>query len=277
MNKLIKLLTPIFTTLLLSGCSVQKTENLSYLTESKALVESMPKLDVYNQKKQKDKPVVIFVHGGYWETGNKDTYGLLGKNFARKGIVTVIPGYTVSPDGNYNTMAQEIAAAVKWTQTNIATYGGDPKQIFLMGHSAGGHLIALVGTNPKYLENDSGVKGMLLIDAAGLDMNTYLLKNPPTKEHNYDVTWTKDPKNWIDASPIYFLSEKTPAALIYVGTKTYPSIISQNKDFVKKLNEFQPNVTINYLNKKHVPMITQFAFPWNKRYKEITNFIDSNK
>ncbi len=265
MNKLSKILTAFFIASLLSSCSLQKTENLSYLKESKDLVESMPKLDVYTYKKQQDNPVSIFIHRGYWETGDKDTFRLLGRNFARKNVVTVIADYTVSPNGNYDTMAKEVAAAVAWTQENVLTYGGNPKRIFLMGHSAGGHLISLVGTNPKYLQNSDVIKGMILNDAAGLDINSYLQKNPPTKAHNYAVTWTKNPKNCLDASPIYYISEKTPAEAIYVGTKTYPSIISENNDFVEKLNKFQPEVTLNYLNKKHLPMITQFAFPWNKR------------
>jgi acetyl esterase/lipase len=276
MNKLVRILTPLFCVFLLSGCA-KKTTDLAYLKSSKALVESLPKLDVYQPNQAKDNPVVIFIHGGYWEAGDKDTYGFLGRNFAQKDVVTVVPSYTLSPDGNYSTMAKEVAAAIKWTYSNISEYGGNPGQIFLMGHSAGGHLIALVGTNSKYLDNIDLIKGIILNDAAGLDMYSYLKENPPTKDHNYDVTWTEDPKNWKDASPIYSLSENAPPFLIYVGTKTYPSITSQNKDFVKKLKTYQPSVEINYLPKKHVPMMSQYVFPWNKHYKEITKFIDTNK
>lgn len=273
MNKIIILL--LFT-YLISSCS-KKTIDIAYLENSKALVQSLPNLDIYQPAKSKNSPVIIFIHGGYWEAGNKDIYKFLGRNFANKNVVTVIPDYTLSPNGNYNTMAQEVASAVEWTKDSISRYGGDPKKIFLMGHSAGGHLIALVGTNTKYLEDVNVIKGIILNDAAGLDMSTYLKANPPTEKHNYDVTWTKEPKNWIDASPIYSLTAKAPPFLMYVGTKTYPSIISQNKDFVQKLNNFQPNVTINYLNKQHVPMMSQYFFPWNRHYKEILTFVVENK
>jgi len=276
MNKLIRILMPFFCAFILSGCA-KKTTNLPYLKSSKALVEPLPALNVFQPNKSRNNPVVIFIHGGYWEAGDKDTYAFLGRNFAQKDIVTVIPGYTLSPNGSYNTMAQEVAAAIKWTYDNISKYGGNPKQIFLMGHSAGGHLIALVGTNSKYLNNTDLVKGIILNDAAGLDMYSYLEQYPPTKSHNYTVTWTEDPENWKDASPIYSLSEKAPPFLIYVGTKTYPSIISQNKDFVKELKTYQPNVEINYLPKKHVPMMSQYLLPWNKHYKEITKFVATNK
>ncbi|WP_165733028.1 alpha/beta hydrolase [Polaribacter sp. 20A6] len=286
MNKLIasirkpiyyKRLAVVFCVFFLSSCASKKISDISYIKESKALVTSFPELNVYKTRTSKDNPVVIFIHGGYWNEGEKGIYGFLGRNFAKKGVVTVIPNYTLSPNGNYDTMAEEVTAAIKWTYENIEKYNGNPEQIFLMGHSAGGHLIALVGTNPKYLNNKDIIKGIILNDAAGLDMYSYLKKYPPTKEHNYDVTWTSKEENWKDASPIYFVSEKTPPIFMITGTKTFPSIISQNKEFVEKLHKFQPSVHINFQEKKHIPMMSQFFWPWNKNYKEILKFIDVNK
>jgi acetyl esterase/lipase len=277
MTKLYKTALPFLCVFLWCGCASKKVSDLPYLKNSVALVESYPKLDIYHPRKSESNPVVIFIHGGYWEEGKKDIYSFLGRGFANKDIVTVIPSYTLSPDGNYNTMAQEVAAAIEWTRDSISKYNGNPQQIFLMGHSAGGHLIALVGTNPKYLASTDVIKGLILNDAAALDMNSYLKQHPPTKKYNYNVTWTQDSTNWIDASPIYHLSKKTPPCLIYVGTKTYPSILTQNKDFLKELNKYQPAVDINYLTKKHVPMMSQYAYPWNKHYTEIMEFIGTNK
>jgi arylformamidase len=270
-------ITFLFCIIFASSCASKKISDISYLKKSEALVTSFPELNVFQTRSAEKSPVVIFIHGGYWTSGNKDIYGFLGRNFAKKKIVTVIPNYTLSPNGSYDTMAREVAAAIQWTLDNIEKYNGNPDQIFLMGHSAGGHLIALVGTNPKYLENTDVIKGIILNDAAGLDMYSYLKKYPPTKNHNYDVTWTENEDNWKDASPIYSLSEKVPPFLMFTGTKTYPSIISQNKAFVQKLKAFQPNAKINFLNKKHIPMMSQFVFPWNKNYKEIIKFIEVNK
>jgi acetyl esterase/lipase len=58
------------------------------------------------------------LHGGYWNSGRKGTYDLLGRNFARKGVVTVIPDYTLSPTASYDEMTKEIAAVIKWVQAN---------------------------------------------------------------------------------------------------------------------------------------------------------------
>lgn len=262
-------------TLLMFNCASKKIKDISFTSDNQTEETQKPLLNVFKPRKQSEQllPVVLFVHGGNWNAGDKDIYGFLGRNFSKQKMVTVIPNYTLSPNADYEVMATQIAEALKWTQTHITEYGGDPSQIYLMGHSAGGHLIALIATNPKYLDDVSIIKGIILNDAAGLDMKSYLEKIPPTSENNYDVTWTKNPEQWKDASPVYFLNDKTPPFLIYIGDKTYPSITSQNATFLTALHEYQPNVNPIHLNKKHVPMMTQYFFPWSKRYDEIVDFI----
>jgi acetyl esterase/lipase len=261
---------------MLSSCASRKFKDISYL--EKENTDDSLKLNVFQprDKNADTLPVVIFVHGGYWAEGDKDIYGFLGRNFSKNDVVTVIPSYTLSPKASYDTMAQEIVKALEWTIENIKDYKGDPEQIYLMGHSAGGHLIALVSTNPKYLKNTTSIKGVILNDAAGLDMYTYLQEYPPTTDYNYITTWTTNPEEWKNASPLYFVDEKSPPFLVYVGKKSYPSIIEQNSIFVEKITTFQPNVKQILLDKKHVPMMSQYFFPWTNRYDEIMEFIKSN-
>lgn len=262
--------------LLLSSCASIKHQDISYLKETNTTKEQ-PTLNVFSPRNSKyeNTPVLVFVHGGNWNSGDKKTYGFLGRNFAKKGITTVIVGYTLSPDANFDTMANQVGQAVMWTKNNIANYKGDPNKIFLTGHSAGGHLIALVGTSYKYVTEKNLIKGIILNDAAGLDMKHYLEEFPPTVKDDYLTTWTNDPDQWRYASPIYFIDERTPPFKIYLGSKTYPSITTANERFLKELHNFQPKVEPIMLNKKHVPMMTQYIFPWNKRYNEIIDFMES--
>jgi len=275
----LKLFIIPFICILFFNCASRKIKDITYLTNTEKTNDNKPTLNVFEPKKTNtDKnAVVIFVHGGYWKDGDKKTYGFLGRNFAKNDIVTVIPGYTLSPNANYDLMAKQIARVVEWTKNNIDKYKGDPNQIYVMGHSAGGHLVALISTNPKYLKNKKNIKGVILNDAAGLDMKSYLEENPPTSKYHYDVTWTKNPKNWKDASPIYFLNDETPPFLIYVGSKTYPSIMTSNTAFVEALKPYQPKLEKIVLDKKHVPMMSHYFFPWVKRYDEIVNFINKTK
>ncbi|MEC5166216.1 arylformamidase [Flavobacterium sp. PL11] len=262
----------------LVSCSSKKSTNISYLESSDKNSFTEPKLNVFVPRKVSAKPfpVLIFVHGGNWNSGRKGTYDLLGRNFAKKGILTIIPDYTLSPNANYDAMTKQIAAVIKWSIMNASQYNGNPNQVFITGHSAGGHLGALAVMNPKYGIDTKSIAGIILNDAAGLDMKNYLEGNPPTSSSNYLTTWTKDPKLWKEASPIYFINNDTPPFLIYVGDKTYNSIKVANTRFVKALEPFQPNVTPIRLNKKHVPMVLQYFFPWSDRFKEITAFINLN-
>ena len=88
---------------------------------------------------------------------------------------------------------------------------------------------------------------------------------------------SNEPKNWYQASPINFLDKNSPPFLIYVGTKTYQSIKTANEHFLTKLNEFQPEVKPIVLNKSHIPMVLQYFFPWNDRFKGTIDFMKKNK
>ncbi len=258
---------------LCTGCASRKYKDVTYLNpEAKAVHH--PKLNVFvpRGKKQSALPVLIFVHGGNWNSGSKDTYGFFGRNFAKKGIVTIIPDYTLSPDANFDGMAREIAAVIQWAKAHVAQYGGDPGRIFITGHSAGGHLAALAVMNPKYGINPADLSGMILNDAAGLDMKHYLEQNPPTSAADYLATWTDDPNIWQQASPVYYIDKNTPPIMMYTGDKTYESIKVSNQRFLAVLKPFQ-DVEPIVLHKKHIPMVLQYFWPWSPRFDEIAAFM----
>jgi len=262
---------------LLIGCNVQKIKDVPYLqTTSKST--SQPSLNIFTPKKSnsENNPVLIFVHGGNWNSGNKELYNFYGKNFAKKGITTVVVGYTLSPKVDYKEMTTQIAEAIKWTQQNISKYKGDPKKLFLTGHSAGGHLAALASMDPQFGIDAATISGIILNDAAGLDMHHYLKQYPPTATDNYLSTWSNDPEVWKKASPIFYVSENTPEIMMYVGEKTYPSIRVANKRFLEAIKPFQPDLKPILLNKKHIPMMTQFIWPWNNRYQEMIRFMNDH-
>ncbi|MFC6268341.1 alpha/beta hydrolase [Frigoriflavimonas asaccharolytica] len=265
----------IFAMLLFTSCASTKNADIVYGTSAQN--EDL-KLNIFVPKNSKNKKlqVLIYVYGGNWNSGKRSIYNFFGRNFARKDVVTVIPEYTLSPKADVNQMTAEIATAIKWVQNNIKDYHGNAENLFITGHSAGGQLGANAVLNPKFGINPKDISGIILNDAAGIDMKDYLEKYPPTEQDNYLATWSNDPEKWCQASPINFLDENSPPFMIYVGKKTYPSIITANEHFVTKLNEFQPEIQPIFINKKHVPMILQYALPWNKRSTEILEFMNKN-
>jgi hypothetical protein len=134
----------------------------------------------------------------------------------------------------------------QWTKDSISKHKGQTK--FYHRTFSRGHLGALAVMNPKYGIDPKSISGIILNDAAGLDMKYYLEENPPTA-HNYITTWTSSPVKWQDASPIYFLDKNTPPFFFYVGDKTYSSIKTTNKRFIDALYPFQPEVKAVPLNR----------------------------
>ena len=111
--------------------------------------------------------MLLFVHGGRWTTGNKNLYPGIGESLARHGVGVVICNYRLSPAVKHPAHVQDVARAFAWTQSNIASYGGKPDRLFVCGHSAGGHLVALLATDPKYLKAEklspSDIRGVVPI------------------------------------------------------------------------------------------------------------------
>ncbi len=109
------------------------------------------KLDVYQPSAAGPHPVMIWVHGGGWNSGDKELYAPVAQKTLSENIVIVIPSYTLHPQANAFQQAQEIARAFVWTRENISNFGGDTKRIVLGGQSAGAHLSGLVALDPEYL------------------------------------------------------------------------------------------------------------------------------
>jgi acetyl esterase/lipase len=94
---------------------------------------------------------VVFIHGGSWQTGSKSQYRFVGSALAEQGYLAVVPNYRLSPDVPFPVFVADAARAVAWTLRNIGQYGGDPRRVFVMGHSAGAHIAMLVALDRRYL------------------------------------------------------------------------------------------------------------------------------
>src|SRR5262245_47873786 len=123
------------------------------------------KLDVFSPKGAKDCPVVVLVPGGAWMVGSKELYWDVGECLARQGVVAVLPNYRLWPGARPQEQIKDVARAFAWTCKNVGEHGGNPKQVFVCGHSAGGHLAALLATDESYLKaeglNAKAIKGVI--------------------------------------------------------------------------------------------------------------------
>lgn len=124
-------------------------------------------LDVYRNalnstdEAQDNYPVVIFFYGGAWSWGSKSLFHFAADAFMRKGYTVVVPDYTKYPEGKFPDFLYDGADAIVWTYNNISNYGGDKDNMFVVGHSAGAYIAALLGADSKYLTKAGGHTGMI--------------------------------------------------------------------------------------------------------------------
>ena len=99
--------------------------------------------------------VVVFYYGGRWQYGSKDQYAFVADAFTEKGIITVLPDYRLFPEVDWRDFVKDGAKAYDWVVKNIEKFNGNPKRIFVMGHSAGAHISAMVAADVSLLNNRS--------------------------------------------------------------------------------------------------------------------------
>ncbi len=281
----------VFLLLIVNECAVarpsKRTRNIHYVAAtSPDFSADRHVLDVYAPKKKSSAPggypVVVFIHGGNWDSGNKNLYSFIGRRLAKQNVVAVIINYRLAPDAVVPCMAEDAARAVLWTTQHIANFGGDPARIFTMGHSAGGGLAALLATKDELFTKlglpRNPVKGAILDDAAGLDMYDYLQKMEYPNDRQYLVPFGNDPAVWRSVSPMYFVGRTSPPMLLYTGGRTYPSIINSTAKFDKKLQESGVTRTYAVLpGKKHVGMVTQLYWKNNVIYRDLLKFVGAGR
>jgi acetyl esterase/lipase len=123
------------------------------------------RLDVIAPTAPGPHPVIVFFHGGGWNSGRPEDYRFVGRTFARAGYVVVLAGYRLVPDGIYPRMLEDGGGALAWTHQHIGRFGGNPGRVFLMGHSAGAHSAVMLGLDRQWLRRaglpDDFVKGVI--------------------------------------------------------------------------------------------------------------------
>ena len=132
------------------------------------------KVDIYSPEGAKNLPVVFWIHGGGWQTGDKSLVQIKPQAFVAKGFVFVSTGYRLLPNVEMGTIFRDIAKSVHWVHDHIAEQGGDPKRMLLMGHSAGAQLAALISIDDRYLKAEglslSIIKGCVPVDGDTYDV-----------------------------------------------------------------------------------------------------------
>lgn len=144
---------------LLSACSPASLLNAVTPTADTRLIKDVrygpgPRqvLDVYApDRSARPAPVIVFLYGGGWRSGERGLYRFLGATMARRGAVVVVPDYRLYPMARFPDFLRDAAAATAWVHREVANFGGDPERIILMGHSAGAYLAMMLAMDRRWL------------------------------------------------------------------------------------------------------------------------------
>jgi acetyl esterase/lipase len=223
------------------------------------------KLDLYLPKEQKDYPVIFFVHGGAWRRGDKNFFGIyhtLGTYWARHGIGMVVTNYRLSPPAKHPDHIKDVAQAFAWTYKNIQKYGGQPDEIFVCGHSAGGHLVALLATDETYLKAEGlsfqAIKGAIPISGvyrvhdlqieAGLAANRgdggTVTSNVQVRVTSFSSVFGSDPVMRKAASPLTHVKAGLPPFLVVYADRDLPTLPDMAREFDQALKKKSSEIQI---------------------------------
>jgi acetyl esterase/lipase len=196
-------------------------------------------LDIFQPEGQQGLPVLLFFHGGVWQQGDKSAYTNVGQALARRGIVTLVVNYRLTPTVRHPGHAQDAARAVAWALENVERFGGRKDRVFLSGHSAGGHLVTLLLFEPSYLKAVGHAPEELagVIALSGVFDLTHPIDDTP--EGGFEAfiypPFGEDKAARLAASPITHLHAVRPPLLVLLAGEDYKDMRKQSQDFVAAL------------------------------------------
>jgi acetyl esterase/lipase len=240
-----RIILPFF--LLLSIAQAQNlTPNIPYADPA----HERQILDVYSADDAKNRPVVFWIHGGGWQTGDKTDVQIKPRVFVERGFVFVSTNYRLVPHVEMGVLTRDVAKALGWVHKNIAGYGGDPGRIFVMGHSAGAQLAALLCTDDRYLKAEGVpfdvLKGCVPVDGDTYDVPAIIMTvevrqtvhGLPLPEFGHRVKFGNDPEKHVELSAVtHVAKEKGIPPFLILHVAGHPNVTAQARRLGNVLEE----------------------------------------
>lgn len=161
-------------------------------------------------------PTLVYIHGGYWQTNDKEPYAFMGEGVLPAGFNLAVIEYTLAPAARLDQIVREVRAAVAWVIEHAKELGGDPGRVFVAGHSAGGHLTAMAMDDPR-VAGGVAISGIYDLEPIRLNyLNDKLGLDPAEAARN---------------SPILHLPSRAAPLVVTVGLGELPELVRQSEEY----------------------------------------------
>jgi acetyl esterase/lipase len=249
--------------LVLAGCSPATPLNFFAWTHGVEITRSFPygegarrTLDIYRPVDAAAAPVVVFFYGGSWQSGSKSIYQFVATALARRGYVTIVPDYRVYPEVRYPEFLDDGARAVRWAKDNAARFGGDPQKLFVMGHSAGAYIAAMLALDGRWLQQVSLAPDRDIAGLIGIAGPYDFLPLDGTLKTIFGGS------NVAETQPIAHVARGAPPAFLATGVHDGTVDPGNSRRLAAKLRAAGDQVTLaTYSWVGHLSLIGAFALP----------------
>jgi acetyl esterase/lipase len=246
----------------------QRTADIAYGPDRRQ------RLDVYTPGQQgADRPVVVFWYGGSWQSGSRSAYRFVGAALAERGFVTVLPDYRLYPKVKFPVFLDDAAAAVAWVQQHAQEFGGDPRRVVLMGHSAGAHIASYLALRPEVLTK-AGARPDWIAGLVGLSGPYALAPNTRALHTIFGKPYTE-----ADWQPVRFVTPQAPPTYLAHGRADWVVSVRQSEQLRDALIRNNVRVVADlYALRGHADTVAAISVP--ARYRapvldNVTRFIES--
>jgi acetyl esterase/lipase len=244
-------------------------------------------LDVYSPHHAQNLPVVFWIHGGGWQTGDKTSVQMKPQALMDKGFVFVSTNYRLLPNVDMATIVRDIAKSIHWVHDHIAEHGGDPKRLFIMGHSAGAQLAALICTDDRYLKAEglslAIIKGCVPVDGDTYDVPAIIetaetrrrVHGLPQAKFGHREKFGNDPAKHRDFSAVTHVAKDKgvpPFLILYVAD--HPDTSAQAERLANVLKDAGIPVTVfGARNSTHGKINADLGLPDDPASKALFEFL----
>lgn len=210
-------------------------------------LDAAQKYDVYLPAGASDAPIIVMIHGGAWSSGDKqgeDVAEAKAGYFVAKGYIFVSLNYRLLPKPDPLIQAADIARGIAHIQANAAKWGGNQSKIVLMGSGAGGHLAALLSSNPS-LASDQGASswaGAVVLETAALNVPALM---STSHDSVYDTAFGSSMEFWEDSSPTHLIDTSGVPILVVCSTESEEDTCSKATAFKQAADAQGVSVTVS--------------------------------